>query len=589
MKGIKLLGTIGLISAVALNLGACGKSNNTQSLNTDVKNFKSAVPTKTAKKGGVVKVAIETDTPFSGIFNYELSTNTIDSEVMQYGAETLFKTDNHYLYNNKGAATIKINPKAKTATVNIKKDVKWSDGKPVTAKDYEYAYEIIANKNSGSKRYSSSLTDLIGLEDYHDGKTKTIKGFQMPDGPNGRKAILHFKTMKPGMMQAGNGYIWENAVPYHYLKDVPFDKLISSDKIRKHPIFFGPYKLSKIVPGQSLTWVPNEYYYQGQPKLDKITASVISPNSVTQAIRSNKFDVISVLNSQWGGAKQTKNVNFIKSIPLGYSYLAFKVGKWNAKKGENVMDPDSKMSNKALRQAIAYGMNVSAVDKRYTQGLSFKVPTLIPAQFGDYFDKSIKGYTYNIKKGNELLDKAGYKKKGTYRVQPNGKPLTINLAAMSGNSLQEAIIKNYIQQWKKEGLKVQLTGNRLIELNSFYDKIQNDDPSVDMFMGVWNLAHEPSPNHLYGEKSPLNYSRFVTKKNNQLLEEMNSQKAFNHKYRIDKFHEWQKYMDDEAYVVPISNSYRITAVNKNITGYSLQPSDSSGNSFPNWYKVAYVK
>ena len=64
---------------------------------------------------------------------------------------------------------------------------------------------------------------------------------------------------------------------------------------------------------------------------------------------------------------------------------------------------------------------------------------------------------------------------------------------------------------------------------------------------------------------------------------------FNHKYRIDKFHEWQKYMDDEAYVVPISNSYRITAVNKNITGYSLQPSDSSGNSFPNWYKVAYVK
>ena len=195
-----------------------------------------------------------------------------------------------------------------------------------------------------------------------------------------------------------------------------------------------------------------------------------------------------------------------------------KVGKWNAKKGENVMDPDSKMSNKALRQAIAYGMNVSAVDKRYTQGLSFKVPTLIPAQFGDYFDKSVKGYTYNIKKGNELLDKAGYKKKGTYRVQPNGKPLTINLAAMSGNSLQEAIIKNYIQQWKKEGLKVQLTGNRLIELNSFYDKIQNDDPSVDMFMGVWNLAHEPSPNNLYGEKSPLNYSRFVTKKNNQLLE-----------------------------------------------------------------------
>lgn len=87
----------------------------------------------------------------------------------------------------------------------------------------------------------------------------------------------------------------------------------------------------------------------------------------------------------------------------------------------------------------------------------------------------------------------------------------------------------------------------------------------------------------------MNYSRFVTKKNTQLLDEMDSQKAFNHSYRIDKFHEWQKYMDDEAYVLPVSNSYTITAVNKKLTGYSLKPSASMGNGFPNWYNVAYTK
>ncbi|MCT3614873.1 ABC transporter substrate-binding protein, partial [Lactobacillus acidophilus] len=185
----------------------------------------------------------------------------------------------------------------------------------------------------------------------------------------------------------------------------------------------------------------------------------------------------------------------------------------------------------------------------------------------------------------EILDKAGFKKKGTYRVQPNGKPLTIRLAAMTGNSTQEPIVQNYIQQWKKEGLNVKLTGGRLIEFNSFYDKIQNDDPSVDMFLGAWSLSSEPSPNDLYGEKAPMNYSRFVTKKNNQLLEEMDSQKAFNHTYRVDKFHEWQKYMDDQAYVVPVANSYSISAVNKKLTGYSLKPSDGC----PNWYNVAYAK
>ena len=585
MKKAKIFAGITLLSGVALTLAACGNSESNSNESSTAVKFSSAVPKKATKNGGTVKVAIETDTPFTGIFNDELSTSETDSEVMQYGAESLFSTDDHYVYTNKGAATIKIDQKAKTATINIKKGVKWSDGKPVTAKDYEYSYEILANKATKSQNYTSSLADLVGLEEYHEGKSNTISGIEMPDGDNGRKVILHFKAMKPGMNTSGNGYIWATAAPYHYLKDVKFKDLMSSDKIRKKPLFFGAYKLQKLVRGQSATWVPNKYYYKGKPKLSKITATVINPNSVAQSIKSNKFDVIQVINSQWQNVKGTKGVNFIAQVPLSYSYLGFKVGKWDAQKGENVMNPKSKMNNKALRQAIAYGMNVDQVSKRYTHGLSFRVPTLIPKQFGDYFDKNVKGYSYNIKKGNEILDKAGFKKKGTYRVQPNGKPLTIRFAAMTGSSAQEPIVQNYIQQWKKEGLNVKLTGGRLIEFNSFYDKIQNDDPSVDMFLGSWSLASEPSPNSLYGEKAPMNYSRFVTKKNNQLLEEMDSQKAFNHTYRVDKFHEWQKYMDDQAYVVPVTSRYSITAVNKKLTGYSLKPSDA--NSL--WYNVAYAK
>lgn len=589
MKKAKIFAGITLLSGVALTLAACGNSESNSNESSTAVKFSSAVPKKATKNGGTVKVAIETDTPFTGIFNNELSTSETDSEVMQYGAETLFSTDDHYVFTNKGAATIKIDQKAKTATINIKKGVKWSDGKPVTAKDYEYSYEILANKATKSQNYTSSLADLVGLEEYHEGKSNTISGIEMPDGDNGRKVILHFKAMKPGMNTSGNGYIWEAAAPYHYLKDVKFKDLMSSDKIRKKPLFFGAYKLQKLVRGQSATWVPNEYYYKGKPKLSKITASVINPNSVAQSIKSNKFDVISVINSQWQNVKGTKGVNFIAQVPLSYSYLGFKVGKWDAQKGENVMNPKSKMNNKALRQAIAYGMNVDQISKRYTYGLSFRVPTLIPKQFGDYFDKNVKGYSYNLKKGNEILDKAGFKKKGTYRVQPNGKPLTIRFAAMTGSSTEEPIVQNYIQQWKKEGLNVKLTGGRLIEFNSFYDKIQNDDPSVDMFLGSWSLASEPSPNSLYGEKAPMNYSRFVTKKNNQLLEEMDSQKAFNHTYRVDKFHEWQKYMDDQAYVVPVASRYSIIAVNKKLTGYSLKSSDSMGSGFPNWYNVAYAK
>ena len=584
MKLSRVLGSVGIVSAAALTLVACG--NNSSSNNAvakDAKKFKETTPVKEVKKGGTLSYAEETDTPFTGIFNNELSTSAIDSDVAQFGNESLFDVDDSYKINSKGPATFKLDRKAKTITIEVKKGVKWSDGKQVNAKDVEYEYEVMANKGTKSQRYTASLQNIVGVTEYHDGKAKTISGIDMPDGANGRKVVIHFKEMKPGMLQSGNGYFLETASPYHQLKNIPFNKLESSDAVRKNPLFFGPYKISKIVRGQSITWVPNKYYWRGKPNLNKITVSVISQNSASQAIKSHKFDVTGVINSQWQQVKNTKGVNFVAKIPLQYGYMGFKVGKWQ--NGKNVMDPKAKMNNKSLRQAMAYAMNIDAVTKRYTQGLSFRIPTLIPAQFGKYFDKNVKGYSYNLKKANQLLDKAGYKKKGTYRVQPNGKPLTIRLAAMTGSSTQEPIVRNYIQQWKKIGLNVKLTGGRLIEFNSFYDKVEHDSKDVDVFLAAWSLSSEPSPNDLYNEQAPFNFTRFVTKKNTQLLKEMDSQKSFNTQYRVDKFHEWQKYMNDEAYVVPTTNAYSITAVNSKITGFSLKPSDA--NSL--WYKVGYAK
>lgn len=587
----RMLGTFGVLLAGAALLAGCGKSSSSSSSSNsgakDAKKFPEATATATAKKGGSITIAEESDTPVKGVFLNELSDGRYDSDFMQFGNETLFATDDQYKINNKGAATFKMDRKAKTVTIEVKKGVKWSDGKQVTAKDVEYSYEIIANKASQSSRYTSSLADIVGLAEYHDGKSKKISGIEMPDGENGRKVVLHFKEMKPGMTQSGNGFFWESAAPYHYLKDVPFSKLQSSDKVRKNPLFFGPYKLSKLVRGQSATWVRNPYYYRGKAKLDKITISVISPNSASQSIKSKKFDMIDVVNSQWKQVKGTKGYNFVAQIPLSYSYMGFKVGKWDKKTGSVKMNKNSKMSNRYLRQAMGYAMNVDEVTQHYTQGLSFRVKTLIPEAFGDFYDKSVKGFPLNIKKANALLDKAGYKKKKgeTYRRDPNGKKLTIHLAAMSGSTNQEAIVQNYIQQWKKIGLHVTLTTGRLIEFNSFYDKVQNDDPSVDVFMAAWSLASEPTQDDLYGPKTPYNLTRFATSENTKLLKEMGSDKAFNHSYRVQKFHEWQQYMQKEAFVIPLYNAYSITAVNSKLVNYSTKPSKATTL----WYETGFKK
>ena len=79
MKKGKLISTLTLLSGVALTLAACGNNNQ----DTSHPNFKEYTPKKAIKNGGSVSVAVVTDTPFTGIFNDELSTNNTDSEVMQ--------------------------------------------------------------------------------------------------------------------------------------------------------------------------------------------------------------------------------------------------------------------------------------------------------------------------------------------------------------------------------------------------------------------------------------------------------------------------------------------------------------------------
>lgn len=574
-----------LLASAALTLAACGKP---ASKKVEEK-FPDKTPVKAIKHGGTLKVAEETDTPFTGIFANELSNTAIDQNIASPGNENLFDTDDNYKITDKGPATQRIDKKNNTITITVKKGVKWSDGKQVVAKDLEYPYEILANKQTKSQNYSNLFENIEGMKAYHEGQAKTISGIEMPDGENGRKLVLHVKELKPGMEYSGNNYIWEKAEPYHYLKDVPFAKLESSDKIRKNPMYFGAFKMKKLVRGESITWVPNKYYWRGKPKLDKIVVSVLATNSASQAIKSKSFDVTQVINSQWEQVKKTKGVNFVAQIPLYYNFIGFKVGKWDAKKDRNVMDPNAKMNNKALRQAIGYAMNVDKVYDRYTHGLSFRVPTLIPKEYGDYFNKDAKHYSYNLKKANDLLDKAGYKKKGKWRVQPNGKPLTIRyMARVTDDSAQSTIQQNYLQQWHKIGLNVKLIGNRLTEFNTYVNNLEGDSHDFDMCQIGWHLDSEPSPSSLYSEDSPKNYTRFVTKKNNQLLKQMDSKKAFDHKYRVDKFHEWQEYMNEEAYAIPESGSYTVYAVNNKVSGYTLKPSETN-NGRQLWYKVGFVK
>lgn len=566
--------TVGLAVLSVLTLAACSKggssasNDKTRNMPLGYKNSAKAI------KGGTLKMAEVSDSPFNGSGDPALSSDSVSGETFSPTEQDLLNTDKHYKFINGGPANYKLDKKAKTVTLTIRKGLKWSDGKPVTAKDIEYAQEVVAAPDSTSEYFSESMNQIVGMDAFHAGKSKTISGISMPNGENGDKVVIHYKAIGPGIQYGGAGYFWEYAEPYHYLKNIPISKLASSTQIKSKPLTYSPFKVAKVVQGESVTFTPNKYYWGSKPKLDRITVQVVSTSAIQAALKAHKYDAtMSALpGSKYPQISKTTGYKVVGDRSRSISYLGFNLGHFDTQKSTNVMDKSKKMSNVKLRQAMGYALNVDAVEKKFSNGLGERATTLIPKFLGQYHDSSAKGFPLNIKKANKLLDDAGYKKHGKYRTDPNGKKLVIKVAASGGSSVGEATLEDYMQQWRKIGLDVQYVNGKPMEGNAYLSLVQKPSSNAyDVFLGGWTVAVEPSPAGLYGPNEQFNLGHFVSKENTQLLKNIDSTKSFDTSYRKSQFDKWQTYMNKQAAYVPTSEGKEYYLVNKRVKNYTLSP------------------
>lgn len=558
-----MLGSLTLLLAACGSRQAAGKSPSMHVRTTN---------NHTAIKGGTLDAAVVSNSPFTGTFAPEFAETTVDLNFAQFGLEPLFGVNRDYTFNQNGAATLRLNRHARTATIKLRRNVRWADGHKVVAKDVEYAYEILANKASNSSRYTDALANIKGMAAYHAGAAKSISGINLPQGDNGRTVILHFKALKPGMKRTGNGYIWEYAEPYHYLKNIPFADLAKSSRMRSQLLTYGPFRMTKVVNGQSVRYARNRYYYRGMPHLQHVNVETLASSKATAALKAKKYDVVfGMPSAQYTHYRRTSGYTMLTDQSMSYDYLAFNLGHFDQKTGRNVMNKHAKMANQKLRQAMLYALNVDAVVKKLYPGTRTRGTTLIPTAFGRYHLRT-SGYTLNRTRARKLLDEAGYRKgKDGYRTDPDGHKLTVHLAVMQGDDTSDAMYADFMQQWRKVGLRVRLTTGRPIEFNSFYKMVAANPATIDIIAGSWSLGAEPSPMALYGPQAPYNFSRFVSKRNTQLLEEIDGSRAFNDGYRVAVFKRWQKYMLNEAAVAPLTYGVTVLPVSSRVKDLSLKP------------------
>lgn len=362
--------------------------------------------------------------------------------------------------------------------------------------------------------------------------------------------------MTPGMWNSGSGYYLESAEPYHYLKDVKPADLAGSKQIRQAPLSYGPFKVSKVVAGQSVTYLPNPYWYGPKPKLGNIVTSVVSTATIGAALKDKKYDVAYQMpTNTYPVVKQLHDYVQTGDKSLDFYYLSFNLGHYDTKNSVNVMDRKTPVQDKALRQAMGYAMNVDQVNTKFNYGLATRANTTIVPVFKEAHDDSVKGFLLDIKKANSILDKAGYKwdSKHEYRLDKDGKPFKLVFMARSGNSNAEAVAQNYIQQWKKVGVDVTLYHDRLTDFNTWVQITEaGNDNTWDFTIGGWADNSDPSQIGLFGKSTQYNMGHFTTPKFDSIMNKIDSTEAIDPKVRQQAFYDFQSYIADQAFVIPVS-------------------------------------
>ena len=564
-----------LSAAAALTLAACGNASNNNS-STSSEATKAASKSKfssevthdgTAIKGGTLKYALVAASPFSGIFIDELSSNSTDSTIASQVDQSMFEYDENRRLTNTGLASIEFDVENKTVTIKLNgKDYKWSDGQPFTIDDYIFAIEAIGNKDYTGIRYNDRYTNIVGMKDFHEGKSDKISGVEKVDDYTVK---LHFEKMLPSMQLAG-GAIPAYTMPKHIFKDIPVKEWEKSEYVRGNKVVgLGPFTIESVVAGESVTLKANEYFYKGRPKLDKVVMQVVSPDAIVSEMKAGNYDIATMPSAQYESFKDLTNVTYVSAFAPSYEYIAFHLGKFDKATGKNVTDPNAKMSDVKLRQAMGYALDIDAAGESLYNGLNYGTNSIILPFFKDVYNAEQEGFAYNPEKAKQLLDEAGYKDVDGDGIRENkdGSKLQINFAARTRDDANESLIQQYLLWWKEIGLDVQLYTGRTIESNNFYEKIQADDPEIDVFAGGWGVGYDPNPANLFGETAKFNFSRYVNEKGTEIMKKIASTEAFDEAKLKEFYKEWQAYAHDEAFLIQTLVGDSVTAVNKRVKYY----------------------
>lgn len=594
------VGGLVVVAGAAWALLATTSNNTSTSKAVDVGAFKGDYKnSKSATKNGSLSVSYPGNASdpvsFAGYTEFA-QWSAAQEQLDPAGKNTLFFTDENGKATNNGPAKMTVDKTAKTVTITLRNDLKWSDGKNVTAQDVLFSLQTLATNKVASGNFTQSYTEIKGLSEYQEGKVKDISGIKLNDGQDGKKLTVSYKKL-PAAVDWGDG-VPAYALPYHDLKNVKSKDLATSEKVTKTPLSFGPFKVASVSSDSTVRYVKNSDYWGKTPKLKEITYYVNQDQTkLENDLSKQKFDIVAdVPDTLWKEGNNRavlskydndKGYAATGKADSGYWELYFNLGHLDSKSSENVQDRQTPLQDANVRKAVGYAQNVGDVIKKYGNGLRVTADTLVSKNESKkmFYDKSVVGYqkkdSGDIKKAGSLLEKAGYKKDSAGYYAKDGKRLSLVYLARQRRTTSEAEAKAYIEAWKKAGIEVKLYQDKLVDSSTWQSIVlDGNNNNWDITDGGWSEGTIPTFDQLWSKSAPYNFGHVVSTDLTKNLSD--TQNATSEASLVKNIKQFQKLVvDEQAYTIPTFTNIKVQLVNGRVTGWTTDFEQQQNDLYAN--------
>ncbi|HXB13619.1 MAG TPA: ABC transporter substrate-binding protein [Bacteroidia bacterium] len=391
-------------------------------------------------------------------------------------------------------------------TFELRKEAKWDNGTPITAKDVDFTLKVIKNpaiNDEPLRTYYDIVNSIIYLKTYSENPRK----FTIVCDSKYVMGIISTGTntfILPEYAYDPNKYL-ENFTLRQLREDkdiakdpkiIAFAKDFNSEKFQRDPQAIsgsGAYKFVSWTTGQRVVlekkkeWWGNSlsgtncFFDANASKL--IYQTINDMTSALVSLKAGNVDIMKSIKPQdfidlSKSDKFTSNFKAYTPLELSYAYL-----------GVNMTSP--KLTDVKTRQGLAHLVDVQRIIKDAYYGYAQQVAGAISPMDSMNYDNTIKPYTYNIDTAKILFAEAGWKDTdgdGILDKVIDGKKtdFTIDFLINAGNDTRKKVALIFQEAARKVGITVNVVQQ---DWNVYLDNVKKH--VFDIYYGAW--VFQPGP------------------------------------------------------------------------------------------------